>query len=199
MLRWSVPLRSVPIKSVLIRATQALVLVFALVLGTTAWSDQSDPALPELYEALKQASDPAQAAQIESQIWQVWLQAPDEESTDLLMKTARAMQQTDFREALILSTQLTEDYPDYAEGWNKRATVFYLMGNYDMSVSDIYETLKREPRHFGAISGLGLIFQRRGNLEGALAAFEQVLAISPQSINARRNAQQIRQELGSEI
>lgn len=181
------------------RFSLLVVALLACIATTTAWSDQSDPALPALYDQLEQAVDASQAIEIESKIWQIWLQAPEGGATELLNKTVSAMQEQDLREALILSTQLVESYPDYSEGWNKRATLFYLMGNYDKSVNDIYETLKREPRHFGAIAGLGLIFQRRGDLEGALAAFEQVLAISPQSINALRNAEQIRQELGSEI
>jgi len=162
-------------------------------------ADQSDPALIQLYKDLSNAEDAATASQIEGNIWKIWLSAPNAEATELLKKTTDAMSQSDYREALILATQLTEDYPDYAEAWNKRATIYYLIGNYDQSVNDIYETLKREPKHFGAISGLGLIFQRQGKLEPALSAFEQVLSISPQSMHARRNAELIREQLGSEI
>jgi len=168
-------------------------------LAASTSADQSDPSLPKLYEELADAADATVAERIEETIWQRWLQAPDDKSSELLLKITSAMRVSDFREALIFATQLTDAYPEYAEGWNKRATIYYLVGNYDKSVSDIHETLKLEPKHFGAISGLGLIFQRRGNLEAALTAFEQVLTISPQSINARRNAAMIRKELGSEI
>lgn len=174
-------------------------LVALLCVPLYAIADQNDPELVELYNSLSAAPDAATAGEIESAIWQKWLEAPDGKSNDLLMKTTAAMRESNFRQALAYATELVDAYPDYAEAWNKRATVYYLLGNFDSSVSDIYETLRREPRHFGAISGLGLIFQRKGDLEGALAAFEQVLEISPQSINARRNAELIKQELGDEI
>ena len=73
------------------------------------------------------------------------------------------------------------------------------MGNSDASVNDIRETLVLEPRHFGAISGLGLIFMRQGNFAAALQAFERVLAITPASSNAQRSAQRMRDEIGKKI
>ena len=73
------------------------------------------------------------------------------------------------------------------------------MGDLNSSVEDIHRTLQLEPKHFGAISGLGLIFLRKGNLSAALEAFEQVLRITPQSINARRSVEQVRSQIGEEI
>jgi len=172
--------------------------VFSLFL-TSAFADQSDPQLGQLFDQLRQAQSPAAAQSVESEIWQTWLVAPDADSDRLLRATVDALGQRDFREALIISSELVQDYPDYAEGWNKRATIHYLMGNFDSSVIDIGETLRLEPRHFGAISGLGLIFQAQGNLEASLDAFEQVLEISPQSLNAQRSVQHIKQQLGREI
>lgn len=166
---------------------------------TLANADQNDPALPGYYDDLLQASSSAEAVEIESRIWQVWLEAPDDESDRLLLAIGDALDQRDLREALILSSILVENYPDYSEGWNKRATVYYLMGNFDASVADIGETLRLEPRHFGAISGLGLIFRAKGDLEASLDAFEQVLRISPQSLNAQRSVADLKSQLGSEI
>jgi tetratricopeptide (TPR) repeat protein len=101
--------------------------------------------------------------------------------------------------ALQLSTQLVDSYPEFAEGWNKRATIHYLLGNNAQSVADIRETVRLEPRHFGAISGLGMIFLRESNFPAALQAFEQVLKISPASIGAKRSIEQVRREIGREI
>ena len=94
---------------------------------------------------------------------------------------------------------MIDSTPDFAEGWNKRATLHYLLGDNDSSVADIRETLIREPRHFGAISGLGLIFMRQNNFEAALHAFEQVLIISPGSASAKSNVEYIRNESGTGI
>jgi tetratricopeptide (TPR) repeat protein len=77
--------------------------------------------------------------------------------------------------------------PDFAEGWNKRATLYYLMGNYEQSLADIDHTLELEPRHIGALSGLGLVNIRMEREEAAADAFERVLNIDPQSVSAKNN------------
>ncbi len=90
--------------------------------------------------------------------------------------------------------------PDFAEGWNKRATVHYLMGNLNQSLKDIARTLELEPRHFGALSGRGLVYAKLDDLERALDSFEAAVAVNPQMIGPRINAEAIRQVLkGREI
>lgn len=172
-----------------------IVLMCSVQLG----ADQRAEELPALFEQLLVATSPSEASEIESQIWQLWLEAPDDSSEFLISQVSLAMEAGQMELALKLSTQLIDGTPDYAEAWNKRATIYYLMGNNELSVADIRETLALEPRHFGAISGLGLIFMREQNLEAALQAFEQVLAISPASANARNSAERVRSELGREI
>ena len=85
--------------------------------------------------------------------------------------------------------------PDFAEGWNKRATVHYLMGNYDKSLSDVAKTLALEPRHFGALSGRGLIYIELEDEKRALEAFEEALAIHPNLVSAAINAKALRERL----
>lgn len=165
----------------------------------TVAADQRSTALPELFERLLEASDASAAARLESLIWQEWLEAPDESSGNLLSRLTLAMQSRELDLALELADELVVAAPGFAEGWNRRATLHYLRGDDDLSVTDIRETLALEPRHFGAISGLGLIFLRQGDLESALDAFEQVLRVSPASRNARLSAERIRRELGREI
>jgi tetratricopeptide (TPR) repeat protein len=104
-----------------------------------------------------------------------------------------------FEIALQLSNQLVDSSPGFAEGWNKRATIHYLMGNHAQSVADIRETVRLEPRHFGAISGLGMIFLWENNFPAALQAFEQVLKISPASNNAKLSVELVRRKMGREI
>ena len=174
----------------------------ALLVGVAAagaHADQRSSALPSLFEALAETSDANEAARLEGRIWQEWFVAPDEASGRLLSRLSAAMRGGELDRALALADELVEGAPEFAEGWNRRATLHYLRGDDDLSVRDIRETLALEPRHFGAISGLGLIFLRRGDLEAALDAFEQVLRISPASRSARRSVESIRRELGREI
>ncbi len=175
----------------------ASLMLFACV--QNAMADQTDPELPALFSALEAAETADDANRLETRIWQLWLQSPDEKADAFLQRIVSAMGQGDLDDALTASDELVQYAPDFAEGWNKRATVHYLMGNFNSSVEDIYRTLKLEPRHFGAISGLGLIFLKQGNAANALQAFEQVLAVSPKSINARRSVEQVRKQLGEEI
>ncbi|MFK7858884.1 MAG: tetratricopeptide repeat protein [Granulosicoccus sp.] len=166
---------------------------------STIRADQSAPELPGLFAELKDASDPADASRLEAEIWQHWMVAPDDESTALMAKISQAMEAADLAVALRFNDQLVKSHPEYAEGWNRRATLHYMLGNNAESVADIRETIALEPRHFGAISGLGLIFLRDQNFEAALDAFEKVLAISPASLNAQRSVERVRRELGREI
>ncbi len=174
-------------------------LVFYLAFTDEVRADQRSPQLSVLFESLLHAGSNSAAQEIEHRIWQEWLVAPNEAADATLSQVVLAMQQGSLEIALTLCNQLIDGSPMFAEAWNKRATVHYLLGDHDQSVADIRQTLALEPRHFGAISGLGLIFIRQGNYDAALDAFEQVLEISPASENARQSAQRVRNELGREI
>lgn len=163
------------------------------------WADQTAKELPALFDQLLIETDPAVVSSIEGRIWQHWLEAPNEKAAFLMSQISRAMSGGDLQIALGICNQLVENEPDFAEAWNKRATIHYLLGNNALSVADIRETVIREPRHFGAISGLGLIFVRQNDLKAALTAFEQVLAISPGSRSAQESAKRVREALGREI
>jgi len=162
-------------------------------------ADQHAPELQGLFEELKQATDTTEAAKLEAMIWQHWLEAPDEQSHQLMSDITQAMAGADLAIALQMADELVESHPDYAEAWNKRATLHYMLGKNEQSVADIRQTIALEPRHFGAISGLGLIFLRSQDFDAALAAFEQVLAISPASAGAKSSVARLRQEVGREI
>ena len=89
--------------------------------------------------------------------------------------------------------------PDYVEGWNKRATVYYYMDEYDSSLADIEKTLAIEPRHFGALAGLGMIMQDVGNMPGAIAAFERAVAVNPSLDNLKAAIEQLKARIGQDI
>ena len=129
-------------------------MVFALVPPTAA--DQDDPRLDDLFAALKSADSVENALAIEGQIWRIWLEFPEEGDAKYLMRDGtEAMSDGRFADALEAFDKVTRLAPDYAEGWNKRATVLYLLGDHQRSVEDIQRTLALEDRHFGALAGLG--------------------------------------------
>src|ERR1700761_2416152 len=132
-----------------------------------------------LFGALKAAPDEASAKHVEARIWAIWLQTPSD-TVALLMtraKTAMDAQKPDI--ALKLLDSVVRLRPDYVEGWNRRATLYYLKNDYAHSLSDIEQVLAREPRHFGALAGLGMIMQDFGDEKRALDAFRKALAVNP--------------------
>ena len=165
-----------------------------------ALADQTDPRLSDLFAHLREVSEPAEAAPVERQIWAIWLETSDQTAESLLQTGIDAMRRGEHRAALKAFDRVVAIAPDFAEGWNKRATVHYLVGNLDQSLDDIATTLNLEPRHFGALSGRGLVYFKLDDLERALVSFEAALAVSPQMVGARINAEAIRQVLkGREI
>jgi tetratricopeptide (TPR) repeat protein len=132
-----------------------------------------------LFGALKAAPDEASAKHVEARIWAIWMQTPSDTAALLMLRAKAAMeaQQTDV--ALKLLGSVIKLRPDYVEGWNRRATLYYLQNDYAHSLADIQQVLIREPRHFGALAGLGMIMQDIGDDKRALDAFRKALAINP--------------------
>ena len=132
-----------------------------------------------LFGALKAAPDAASAKQVENRIWALWL-ASGSDSANLLMSRAKsAIDSSDLDLAVELLDALVKIKPDYIEAWNRRATLHYMRKDYGQSMDDIRQVLIREPRHFGAISGLGMILHEFGDEKHALDAFRRALEINP--------------------
>ncbi len=132
-----------------------------------------------LFGALKVAPDDTIAKAIEERIWAQWVISRSD-TANLLMtrvKTAIEAHETDL--AIELLDSIVKIKPDYIEAWNRRATLYYLKKDYGRSLADIREVLKREPRHFGALSGLGLILQDIGDDKQALEVYRRALAVYP--------------------
>ncbi len=135
--------------------------------------------LDELFKLLAAAKDGEEAETVERSILRAWLESGSP-TIDLLMRRAiEAMREEDYALALDHLDSVVSLKPDYAEGWNKRATVYYLIDEYGQSIADIEHALKLEPRHFGAMSGLGRILEEIGEEEKALTVFHRVLEIHP--------------------
>ena len=174
----------------------AIALILALILPVaSAGADQNDPRLDELFEQLGATKSPQEAQPLESAIWHIWILNDDGAVKDLMEEGLRAMQAQDYTRALRYFDQMVTIAPEFAEGWNKRATVYYLIDDYENSLADIDRTLALEPRHFGALSGQGLVYAALDKKQEALHAFESALSVHPNMIGAKRNAEVLRKIL----
>ncbi len=172
----------------------ALAVVAALA-GAPAAADQRDSRLDALFTGLKSSADPQAAVAIEAQIWGIWGETGDPAVQGLMAQGVAAMTRRDHRAALGKFDQIVRIAPGYAEGWNKRATVHYLLGNFQNSLGDIRKTLFLEPRHFGALAGRGLVHIQLDEEESALKSFEAALEIHPRLPGAKINAETLRRRL----
>jgi tetratricopeptide (TPR) repeat protein len=136
--------------------------------------------LDTLFQALRDAPGRREAQAAEEAIWQRWMESGDPRIDAQMLRGVQALARRDYRAALADFDAIVGAAPDFAEGWNKRATVHWLMGNHAASLADIDRTLALEPRHFGALSGLALIHQAHGRIFEALDALERVARIHPQ-------------------
>jgi tetratricopeptide (TPR) repeat protein len=132
-----------------------------------------------LFGALKAAPDETSAKAIEERIWSVWLVSNSDTCNLLMSRVKVAMDAEDYDVAIKLLDAVVELTPDYVEGWNRRATIFYMKKEYGPAIADIRQVLAREPRHFGALAGLGTILQDIGEDKAALEAYRRALAVDP--------------------
>ncbi|MDX8465845.1 hypothetical protein RFM26_09140 [Mesorhizobium sp. VK23B] len=154
--------------------------------------------LDQLFADLKRERNEKAAERIAGRIWNEWNQSGSA-SIDLMMQWAqKATEDQKFDVALDFLDQVVTLQPNYAEGWNRRATVHFLMKNYGKSMSDIDHTLHLEPRHFGALSGLAQIMAETGHKQSALEAWQKVLAIYPMMRSAQDQVSALSEELAGE-
>jgi tetratricopeptide (TPR) repeat protein len=135
--------------------------------------------LDTLFKALKIAPSEASAKAIENRIWAVWMISGSDTCNLLMARVKAAAGAKDYDLAIKLLDAVIEINPDYVEAWNERATIYYAKNDYAQAIADLGEVLAREPRHFGALSGLGLMLQEIGDEKDALDAYRKALAIDP--------------------
>lgn len=164
-------------------------------LPVLAAADQTDPRLAPLFEQLKKAPDTETGQVIEQAIWHIWSKAQTAGGGLLLRQGEQYMNEGRNDLALGNFDALVQIEPEFAEAWNKRATLHYLMGNLNDSVADIQRVLALEERHFGALAGLGLIYDAMDRKEAALKAFRAALEIHPNLENIRRRAEELAEEI----
>ncbi len=180
-----------------VRILILLALVWSLA-APLALAGQDDARLDPLFARLKATGDTREGLRLTTHIWDIWLDYDGPVVATLMREGQDLMGQRHYRLALDRFDEIVRLAPDFAEGWNKRATVHYLMGQYEASVRDIHKTLALEPRHFGALSGLGLIYVAIGKGRAAMRAFEKAIEVNPHLPGVRRNLKSLRDEFGSE-
>lgn len=172
-------------------------LVLGLVLVATPAAAQQfvdSETLDTLFAELRTAPDAATAQRIDQRIWAVWLSPTDPALAGRMSAVLEARGRGDPIEAIQLLNTLVEDYPDYAEGWNQRATMFYMLGNFNASIADCEKVLALEPRHFGALSGRALMYLQLDQRPLALRDMATAIEIHP-FLNERQLFPELQQEI----
>jgi tetratricopeptide (TPR) repeat protein len=167
--------------------------VFLLWSSPTA-ARQDDPRLEELFSELSETENYEKGKMIERSIWTIWLTSGSDTIDFLMVQGMNYMSQGALAKSLTLFTSIIKIDPEFSEAWNKRATVLYLMGEFEASVEDIGRTLELEPRHFGALSGLGQIYDRQEIDAGAISAFEKAVALNPHMPGVVERMKQLQKE-----
>ncbi len=178
-------------------------MLLTLVLLIPGWpasvfADQTDARLEGLFERLRSGSDELALLQAEAEIWEIWYQSGSDEIDELMLQAAELVRGGELGAAEDVYSQVIEARPEFSEGWNRRATVRYYRQDYDGSMADIESTLRLEPRHFGAIWGLGMILGKQREFQRAIEAFERLLEIKPNSQDARPRIELLKQELAKQ-
>ena len=157
-----------------------IVFIFYIFAQSTSAADKQNSELNNLFAQLKALSNSQEAKKVEDKIWELWTTHPSENTlTELLAKGSEYMMQNQLTSAHNVFSKVIELDPKWAEGWNKRATVLYMMGNFELSQKDIDMVLSLEKRHFGALSGQGLVQTALENYEKAIESYKRALEIYP--------------------
>ncbi len=168
-----------------------IVSISLLFASKIALADQNDPRLNNLFKKLNETENQDEIRDLISDIWNIWYEVDDPKVIEYFEKGIQAMNLRNYPLAIRFFNNLIEEDPNFAEGWNKRATVHFMMGNFDQSMQDIIKTLELEPRHFGALDGMGLIFIHQGQFQQAIDVYDKMLEIFPFSIKTMDKKERI--------
>ena len=150
------------------------------------FADQNDPRLDILFLNVKDSQNELSSSIYITSIWRIWGETNNQSSQQLYDLGNQLLKQRKYEQSLVIFTDLINKEPDFAEGWNKRATLHFLMGNFNESIQDINKTLALEPRHFGALDGLGQIQFKLNNFYESIKTYEKLLTIVPHSSSAKK-------------
>ena len=169
-----------------------IVSISILFASKIALADQNDPRLNNLFKKLNETENQDEIRDLISDIWNIWYEVDDPKVIEYFEKGIQAIRIRNYPLAIRFFNNLIEEDPNFAEGWNKRATVHFMMGNFDQSMQDIIKTLELEPRHFGALDGMGLIFIHQGQFQQAIDVYDKMLEIFPFSVKTMDKKERIK-------
>jgi len=175
---------------------RAATLTFALVTpATVTLADQTNPRLDDLFAELTQESlSDSDAQSITNEIWKIWHETEQPEAARRFDSALQLMRFGHLEEAVSQFSHVISIAPEFAEAWNKRATLYWMMGESALSAKDVKKTLELEPRHFGALSGLGMLYSQLEQNGAAIKAFEEALTVNPHLPAARRNLETLKEQ-----
>ena len=179
------PLNFIP----MFRLVIIITLLFLFI--TSVKADQNDPRLNNLFKKLNKTENQQEISDIIKDIWDIWYEVDDPKVIEYFEKGIQAMRIRNYPLAVRFFNNLIEEDPNFAEAWNKRATVYFMMGDFDKSMQDIIKTLELEPRHFGALDGMGLIFIHQGQYQQAIDVYDKMLEIFPFSLKTMEKRENI--------
>lgn len=175
-----------------------LIAALVAIMPVFAAADQNDQRLDELFVLLQTSQDANELVEVEASIWEIWYESGKADIDGMMQEASELLSVGDLIAAESIYARIITAAPMFSEGWNRRATVRFYRGDYEGSLADIEQTLKLEPRHFGAIWGLGMILGLQQDYERAISAFEKLLEIKPNSQDARPRIESLKQALAKQ-
>ena len=169
----------------------ARTLIVFLLFASSLKADQNDARLEDLFDILSTTESDVQINEVTSNIWDIWYETNDPSIEADFYRGLESMRTGDLMMAVAFFTRVIDKNPNFAEGWNKRATVYYMLGKFDASMMDIHETLKLEPRHFGAMDGMGLIFIHLEQFDKAIDIYNRMLEIFPNNSSTKQKKEML--------
>ena len=168
-----------------------IILIFILTVSLKLHADQNDQRLNYLFDKLAITKDQQEIETLTNQIWKIWHEIDDPKMTRAFETGVQMMNLGFHSRAIDYFDKVILEMPNFAEAWNKRATAHFMMGNFDLSMRDISKTLELEPRHFGALDGMGLIFIHLDQPEKAIDIYDKMLEIFPNSNSTKMKKDRI--------
>ena len=175
-----------------------IVALLLLLASPVVPADQTDQRLDALFDTLRSSTDSAELSEVEASIWEIWYDSGEPDIDALMLEAGALASAGNLADAERIYARIIELAPDFSEGWNRRATVRFYQQDYDGSLADIEQTLKLEPRHFGAMWGLGMILGLQQDYQRAILAFEKLLEIKPNARDARPRIELLKEAMAQE-